>query len=140
MSKRRVMGFGTFDAVHPGHLFYLKKLRELGEELVVVVARDKNVEAIKPSAPHFDEEKRRQDVEDAGIADWVILGDLKDFYRPIREFKPDVIGLGYDQRTDEKALKKAFPDIEIHRLEAFKPEKYKSSIIKAKGPSSYPTK
>ena len=129
MKKKRVMGFGTFDGVHPGHLFYLRELKKLGDELIVVIARDKNVESIKPKAAHYDEKRRLADIKAEGIADQVILGDLEDFYAPIRVLKPDIIGLGYDQRTDEEKLKKIFPDIEISRLDSFEPHKYKSSLI-----------
>lgn len=124
------MGFGTFDAVHPGHLHYLNSMKMLGDELIVVVARDKNVSEIKSKKPHFNEQVRLAHVRETGIPDQVMLGDLNDFYVPIREYQPDVIGLGYDQRTDEDQLRTLFPDVQIVRLNAFKPELYKSSILK----------
>ena len=42
-----VMAFGTFDVLHPGHHFYLEQARKLGDNLVVVVARDANVKKLK---------------------------------------------------------------------------------------------
>jgi FAD synthetase len=39
----RVLATGTFDLLHPGHLFYLEQSKALGDELVVIVARDANV-------------------------------------------------------------------------------------------------
>ena len=131
MKKRRVMGFGTFDAVHPGHLFYLRELKKLGDELFIVIARDKNVEKIKGKMPHFSEELRKKHIEEAGVADKVILGDLEDFYKPVRDFAPEILGLGYDQQADIKKLHELFPELEIRHIEAHHPDKYKSSIMKA---------
>jgi FAD synthetase len=129
-SRRLVMGFGTFDALHPGHLFYLNELKKLGDELVVVIARDSNVEKIKGKLPHLDEEIRRRAVLDTGVPDEVVLGDEKDFYKVLRDFKPSILGFGYDQKADIEALKKLFPKIEMVRLEAHHPHKYKSSLIR----------
>lgn len=129
-NKRLVMGFGTFDGVHPGHLFYLNELKKLGDELIVVIARDINVEKIKGRRPHLDEEERRKAVEAVGVADKVVLGDKKDFYKVVREHKPSVLGFGYDQRVDMEALKKLFPKLGMVRLEAHHPHRYKSSLIR----------
>ena len=43
MSIRRVVATGTFDLLHPGHLYYLEESKKLGDELWVIVARDANV-------------------------------------------------------------------------------------------------
>ena len=124
------MGFGTFDAVHPGHLFYLRELKKLGDDLTIVIARDSNVTRIKGKAPYCDECRRMQAVADTGIADSVVLGDERDFMKVIDTFKPHVLGFGYDQRVDIEKLKSKYPHIEMVRLEAHEPEKYKSSLIK----------
>lgn len=126
----RVMGFGTFDKFHPGHDFYLKTLKSWGDELVVIVARDQNVERIKGRPAQYSEIKRKKDVAACEWVDEVILGNLSDFYQVIRDFEPHVLGLGYDQEANEKELKRLFPNIEIRRVEPFKPEQYKSSLMK----------
>ena len=54
----RVVATGTFDLLHPGHVLYLERSRALGDELVVIVARDVNVRhKPKPVLP----EEQRQD-------------------------------------------------------------------------------
>ena len=128
--KRLVMGFGTFDTVHPGHLFYLNELKRLGDELIVVIARDSNVDKIKGRHPHLNEEARRKAVLATGIPDQAVLGDERDFYKVVRDFSPSVLGFGYDQEADIEGLKKLFPKIKMVRLEAHHPHKYKSSLIK----------
>lgn len=128
--QRLVMGFGTFDGVHPGHLFYLSELKKLGDELVMVIARDANVERIKGKPPLFNEEERRMAILKTGIPDEVVLGNETDFFKVLRDLGPDVLGFGYDQWADMETIRKQFPTIEMVRLEAHEPEKYKSSIIK----------
>lgn len=125
----KVIGFGTFDGLHPGHLSYLKQLKKLGNKVRVVVARDSNVLKIKSRSPRHNEISRLEEIKKTGLADDVVLGDENDFYKCIKDFKPDVIGLGYDQRADIEELEKRFPEIQIVRLKAFKPEKHKSSLL-----------
>jgi FAD synthetase len=129
---RKVMGFGTFDGVHPGHLFFMKQLRDLGDEVFVVVARDGNVIKIKGKSACFSEKERLEAVKKTGLADHALIGRAADFYHWIKKFRPDVIGLGYDQKADIDYLEKMFPDIDIVRLKALEPEKYKSSILRDK--------
>ena len=126
--KIKVMGFGTFDGLHPGHMSFLKQLKQLGEVVYVVVARDVNVLKIKGRPPRFDEKKRMQELQKAEIADIVLPGEINDFYKWITIYKPNIIGLGYDQKADIDDLHKKFPDTQIVRLKAFKPEKHKSSL------------
>jgi FAD synthetase len=128
----RVMGFGTFDGIHPGHLFFLKQLKRLGDEVYVVIARDRNVKRFKGKDPHFSEKKRHEALKEMRLVDRVLMGHSKDFYHWINKLQPDVIGLGYDQKANVKDLEKAFPDTKIVRLKALRPEKYKSSILREK--------
>ena len=55
MSKQkghvRVLAFGTFDILHPGHDHYLQEARKLGDELWVVVALDETVRQGKGRLP-----------------------------------------------------------------------------------------
>jgi len=42
-----VMTFGTFDRFHPGHEYYLREAKKLGDSLLTVIARDVTVIKIK---------------------------------------------------------------------------------------------
>lgn len=126
----RVMGFGTFDGIHPGHESFLRQLRSFGDEVIAVVARDRNVEKIKGRRPHFSERERVGFIKESGLADQTLLGNEEDFYTPLRQCEPDVIGLGYDQQADPAEIRDLFPKIKIVRLRAFEPEKYKSSLMR----------
>jgi FAD synthetase len=102
MTGRRIVATGTFDILHPGHLFYLQESRKLGDELVVIVARDVNVKH-KPR-PVIPEEHRLQMVAALKPVDMAILGDRSDMFRPIEELRPDIITIGFNQMFDETKL------------------------------------
>lgn len=126
------MGFGTFDGIHPGHLDYFRQLKSLGDELVIVIARDKNVEKIKGSPPLYNEESRLNGIRQIKLVDTAVLGNETDFYQVIREYLPSIIGLGYDQKANTGMLTRLFPGIKVIRLKAFEPEKHKSSLLRIK--------
>lgn len=102
MSVRRVVATGTFDILHPGHLYYLTESKKLGDELWVIVARDANVRH-KPR-PIIPEEHRLQMVAALKPVDHAILGDKTDMFIPIKEIRPSVITIGFNQHFDEVKL------------------------------------
>ena len=128
---RRVLCCGTFDRFHPGHESFLRQAAGLGAELFVVVARDENVMRIKGRPPDQLEEERLAALAELEIVDDARLGYAgMDLLRVVAEINPDVIALGYDQRPPP-ALAESFPHCEIAVMEAFHPEKYKSSLFRA---------
>ncbi|MFZ2192930.1 MAG: adenylyltransferase/cytidyltransferase family protein [Candidatus Moraniibacteriota bacterium] len=131
---KKIMAFGTFDVYHKGHENYLRQAKKLGEYLVVVVARDKNVLRIKKQDTRNKEQERLKEIKLSGLVDEVVLGNLKDRYKIIEKYRPSVIALGYDQKVDlvelKDKLKKFNLNAKIVRLKSFKPEIYKSSKFK----------
>ena len=98
----RVVATGTFDILHPGHVLYLERSRALGDELVVIVARDVNVRH-KPK-PILPEDQRQRMVQSLKAVDKAVLGEKHDIFRTIEELRPDIITLGYDQHFDPSNL------------------------------------
>ena len=99
---KTVVATGTFDLLHPGHLYYLEESRRLGDELYVIIARDANVRH-KPR-PVIPEDQRMKMVEALKPVDHAVLGDLHDMFRPIREIQPAIITIGFNQHFDEAKL------------------------------------
>jgi FAD synthetase len=93
-----VVATGTFDLLHPGHVLYLERSKILGDELVVIVARDVNVRH-KPK-PVLPEEQRQRMVQSLKAVDRAILGEESDIFRTIEQLNPDIITLGFDQHFD----------------------------------------
>ncbi len=128
--KIRVLAFGTFDIIHPGHIDFLKNAKNLGDELFVIVALDATVEKRKKKPPRFSETMRRNHVETLGIADHVSLGRPTDYLSLPRIIDPDVIALGYDQEAPMELLRNNFPNAKITRLLPHFAEEFKSSKLR----------
>lgn len=140
-----IMAFGTFDFFHAGHDNYLQQARALGDQLVVVVARDETVKKVKGAAPLYNERKRLRDVQNSKHVDRAVLGFTDDKYRVIKKYAPSVLALGYDQYVFTYGLENYFIkenlNIEMVRLAPFQPETFKSSLIKgalARSPDATP--
>ncbi len=100
----RVLATGTFDLLHPGHIYFLTQAKALGDELFVIVARDSNV-THKPK-PIIPEEQRLEMVSSLGMVEKALLGSEKDMFEPLKEIRPDIIALGYDQHFNVDILEK----------------------------------
>lgn len=135
MAMKKILVFGTFDIFHEGHKDFLRQARQHGNFLRVVVARDETVVKVKKRTTLNTEEARRDAVAASKLTDEVILGNLEDKYAVVKEFRPDVICLGYDQMHFTDSLEKKIEEFgfntKIIRLKSFHPEKYKSSLLRA---------
>ena len=100
---RRVLVGGTFDLIHPGHIYYLKEASKYGL-VYAVIARDNNVLKIKGRKPVLDQISRLRIIESIKYVYKATLGDEFNIYKPIEEIKPDIIILGPDQPLNEENL------------------------------------
>jgi len=101
----RVMATGVFDLLHPGHVYFLTEAKKLGDELVVVVARDQTARRLKRE-PYVPEHIRREMVGALKAVDRAVLGSATDIYETVLNERPSVIALGYDQVWNEKEVEK----------------------------------
>lgn len=125
----KILMFGTFDHLHPGHLFILKEGSSRGN-LYVVVARDMTVERIKGHLPDHSQEERKAAIEKEFSDAHVMFGsDDGDYLKPVKEVGPDLILLGYDQKLPPGINENDLP-CPIERLPALEPNKYKSSLMR----------
>jgi FAD synthetase len=124
----KVLVFGTFDLVHPGHRFLFAEAAKRGH-LTIIVARDRNVQRIKGRFPVQDEDERMSHVRMVVPDAEVILGDAHDFLVPVRAIDPDLIMLGYDQELPPGVTEADLP-CDVQRAAAFEPETYKSSLLR----------
>ena len=133
---KKVLVFGTFDHLHPGHQDFFRQAKELGDYLIVVVATDQNVKKSKGQLPKYAQESRLQTVQKEKLVDQSLLGlENMDYLTTIKEVGADIIALGYDQKFDLDALKKELIEsgqdqVAVVRLHSFQPGKYKSSLLK----------
>jgi len=122
----RVLVFGTFDRLHPGHEFLLREAKKRGE-LTVVIARDTTVKQLKGREPVQGEKERCRAVQAVIPEANVLLGDQNDFRKPLQEVRPDCVLLGYDQKLPPGVSPDDLPG-KVERLPAFEAGTYKSSL------------
>ena len=129
----KVMCAGTFDTIHPGHLYFLSEAKKYGDKLIVVVARDKTSERIKGKKPMHTERERLEQIRTLEIVDEAVLGRHGNIFEIVEEIKPNVICLGYDQKVLkqelEDELKKRNIKCDVVRIDSYMPNVYKSSKI-----------
>ncbi|HUT27565.1 MAG TPA: adenylyltransferase/cytidyltransferase family protein [Methanomassiliicoccales archaeon] len=105
----RVMASGVFDILHPGHLRYLQEAKDLGDELVVVVATDATVRRRKHE-PITPENMRLELISALRMVDKAYLGNDGDMFGVVESIRPDIIALGYDQNFEEGMIEKAMAE------------------------------
>jgi len=136
-TKKIVLAGGVFDIIHPGHIHTLNAAKALGGVLVVAVATDKTAEKMKKRSPLHNQELRRELVSCLSMVDKAIVGHEDDIFQTVKEVKPDIIVLGYDQVHQEKFIsdgcKRINLNVEIVRLESPVPHLSSSEIEKEYG-------
>ena len=135
---KRVLIFGTFDALHPGHLSFLKQARRKGKWLIASVARDDYVRVRKNREPLHHEGERITRLLATGLVDQAYLSDEDvGTFRIIERSNPDVVCFGHDQSELKKNLetwlkKPGNPlrgKIETYTLKAHRRDRFNSSQI-----------
>ena len=125
--RKIVLATGAFDILHLGHVRFLEESKRRGgrnARLVVVVARDKTVLERKGRIPILPENQRRELVGSLRVVDKAILGHERlDMLGILKEVKPTIICVGYDQREIKTSLVKTLreqkiriPVVQIRRL------------------------
>lgn len=133
---KRVLVAGTFDIIHPGHIWLIEKAKEYGR-VIVLIATDKNVERFKGRKPILPSDHRLKIVKSLKYVDEVVLGgETENILEKVKEIRPDIIILGPDQNfvtPDElrEKLREAGIDVDIVKIhEEYRNSKfYKTSQI-----------
>ena len=121
MLIKKVLVGGCFNVIHPGHIYFLKQAKKLGDELIIILTNDENNK--KPYA--LPAKERKKMLESLNIADKILIGHLKDKAKIVEKVKPFIIALGYDQKLPDGL--DSFQNIQIKRL-----GKYSTKSIKRK--------
>lgn len=69
---KRVITYGTFDMLHYGHINLLRRAKEMGDYLIVVLSTDEFNWTQKQKRTYFSYEKRKQLLEAIRYVDLVI--------------------------------------------------------------------
>ncbi len=137
--KKKILVAGTFDILHPGHIFLINEAAKLGD-VYIVIATDKNRELYSGETPIVPEQQRYEVMKSIKNVKDVKLGRHdNDTLRTVEEINPDIILLGPDQKFSAQKLQnalnmKGLKHIEVRRLENYydKFKLHSSSLIKKK--------
>lgn len=138
MSASTVLVFGSFDPLHEGHISFFRQARALGDRLLVIVARDSSIRALKGREPSADEVTRLEAVKRCVDVDEARLGETTPgSYQLLSDLQFDVVALGYDQKpTDSEVMaeltSRGKDDVSVVRLNAYRPTVLKSSYIRSR--------
>tara|TARA_B100001750_G_scaffold143645_1_gene114584 strand:+ start:346 stop:795 length:450 start_codon:yes stop_codon:yes gene_type:complete len=136
-SKKTVLAGGVFDIIHPGHIHTLNAAKALGDILVVAIATDKTAQKMKKRPPLHNQKLRCELVNSLSMVDAAIIGHEDDIFETVKQIKPDIIVLGYDQTHQEKFIsdgcKRINLDVKIVRLKSPVPKLSSSDIEKKYG-------
>ena len=135
--KKIILAGGVFDIIHPGHVHTLNAAKALGDVLVVAIATDKTAQKMKKRPPLHNQELRCELVTCLSMVDRAVIGHEDDIFETVKEIKPNIIVLGYDQIHQEKFIddgcKRINLNVEIVRLQSPVPELSSSEIEKKYG-------
>lgn len=122
------MVFGVFDGLHQGHHYFLREAQEKCDTLIIVVAHQKIVKALKQHSPLHSLETRVQTIQKAFHQATVTSGDTNiGTWSALKKHHPDIVFLGYDQERLGQELEKI--GVRSMFITAHSPEIYKSSLL-----------
>ena len=92
---------GVFDILHTGHLKLLRHAATLGKKLIVGINSDNSVKRLKgETRPINDEFKRKEQLEQLGFIDEVVIFDGDTPIDEITKIRPDIIVKGGDYTVE----------------------------------------
>lgn len=93
---------GTFDLIHPGHIYHLEEARALGDLLVVTLTGEKHVNK-GPGRPYFNDHLRAKALAALACVDYVVVVPYPAAVEAIECVRPDVYckGKEYEDPTND---------------------------------------
>jgi len=130
---------GTFDLLHPGHIYLVNEAAKMGD-VYAIVATDQNRKLYSGESPVIPENQRLEVIASVKNVKEARLGRSdNDTLKTVEEISPDIILLGPDQKYDQETLKqglieKGLDNIIVKRLDTYydKYDLHSSSLIKKK--------
>jgi glycerol-3-phosphate cytidylyltransferase len=128
MAKKTVLTYGTFDLFHVGHLRLLKRLKALGDHLIVAVSTDA-FNAIKHKQVVIPYAERAEIVRSIRYVDEVIAEENWDQKIPdVKAHAVDVFAMGDDWQGKFDFLKPYCEVVYLPRTEGISSSELKQSM------------
>ena len=126
---RKVITYGTFDLLHAGHINLLRRAKELGDYLIVVVSTDEFNWNEKRKKCYFSYEERKKLVEAVRYVDLVIPEENWDQkISDVKEYHVDTFVMGDDWKGKFDFLKDYCEVVYLPRIEGISTTKIKQDL------------
>ena len=126
---RKVITYGTFDLLHAGHINLLRRAKELGDYLIVVVSTDEFNWNEKRKKCYFSYEERKKLVEAVRYVDLVIPEEIWDQkISDVKEYHVDTFVMGDDWKGKFDFLKDYCEVVYLPRTEGISTTKIKQDL------------
>ena len=126
---RKVITYGTFDLLHAGHINLLRRAKELGDYLIVVVSTDEFNWNGKQKKCYFSYEERKKLVEAVRYVDLVIPEENWDQkISDVKEYHVDTFVMGDDWKGKFDFLKDYCEVVYLPRTEGISTTKIKQDL------------
>ena len=124
---KKVLIFGKFDIVHPGHIYFITQAKQFGQ-ITAVLESDKMIKELKNYQPFNSEKIRSKNLKQFGVN--VYLRNGEDAKTIIEKLKPDVLCFGHDQEFLRQMFS-GLTNFAIKNIEPFGRGLFKSSRLVA---------
>ena len=126
---KKVITYGTFDLLHAGHINLLRRAKELGDYLIVVVSTDEFNWNEKQKKCYFTYEERKKLVEAVRYVDLVIPENSWDQkISDVQEYHVDTFVMGDDWKGKFDFLKDYCEVVYLPRTEGISTTKIKKDL------------
>ena len=129
-SRKTILTYGTFDLFHIGHLRLIKRLKELGDKLIVGVSTDEfNAEKGKKTIIPF--EQRAEVIESINGVD-LVIPEISWAQKPndIKKYNVDIFAMGSDWEGKFDELRNRCQVIYLPRTKGVSSTKVRQSLTK----------
>ena len=128
---KKIITYGTFDLLHYGHINLLRRAKELGDYLIVVLSTDDFNWNMKQKKCYFSYDKRKILLEAIRYVDLVIPeNNWEQKISDVREFKVDIFVMGDDWKGKFDFLKEYCEVIYLPRTPEISTTKIKRELSK----------
>ena len=125
---KKVITYGTFDLLHVGHINILRRARELGDYLIVVLSTDE-FNAVKHKTAYHNYESRKTILEAIRYVDEVIPEyNWEQKIRDVVDNQVDVFVMGDDWKGEFDFLKDYCEIVYLPRTEGISTTKIKNDL------------
>lgn len=125
---KKVITYGTFDLLHVGHINILRRAKELGDYLIVVLSTDE-FNAVKHKTAYHNYESRKTILEAIRYVDEVIPEyNWEQKIRDVVDNQVDVFVMGDDWKGEFDFLKDYCEVVYLPRTEGISTTKIKNDL------------